>query len=84
MATGTVKRPILEADKEVSSGPMRPYLGKIKVGFGKHREILLNQKGCQFESTLGSGPFLYMHRMLISKILSNKIILFDPHNSPVN
>lgn len=53
VATETVKRPILEADKEVSSGPMRPYLGKIKACFGKHREILLNQKGCQFESTLG-------------------------------
>lgn len=51
MATEIVKRPVLEADKEVSSRPLRPYFEKIKAGFGKQGNPC-KSKGCQFESIL--------------------------------
>lgn len=34
-----------------------PYLEKLKECFGENEGILLNQKGCQFESTLDQGLF---------------------------
>lgn len=64
MATAVAVRPVLGSltfrERLICGGQIKkylldlgdPYLEKLKAGFGKHRGILLKEKGCQSQSTL--------------------------------